>query len=195
MISALAWIKKGAAAPLPEKQDLTDQEFIRIQEQLGTQLALANQDLEEAQENQNSDEEMEDISEKDKTDLSIYNLDTYDDEPEQNTLFSNIKGLAYYENNSEDPYIELDDKFEQDQELEEMRIEETDNLLLACKTEDDISHLEVYLYEEQEDNLYVHHDILLPSFPLCVEWLDFCVGRKSGQAKGLFYFNEGIMLR
>lgn len=32
---------------------------------------------------------------------------------------------------------------------------------------------EIYVYEEQENNLYVHHDILLPSFPLCVEWIDY----------------------
>ncbi|CAG8770225.1 13988_t:CDS:2, partial [Cetraspora pellucida] len=28
------------------------------------------------------------------------------------------------------------------------------------------------------DNLYVHNDIMLPSFPLCLEWLDFRLGRK-----------------
>ena len=33
---------------------------------------------------------------------------------------------------------------------------------------------------QDEDNLYVHHDIMLPSFPLCLEWLDFRLGRKVG---------------
>lgn len=61
-------------------------------------------------------------------------------------------------------------------------IQNTDNLLLAAKTEDEISHLEIYVYDESEEgegNLYVHHDIMLPAFPLCLEWLDFRVGRKS----------------
>lgn len=49
----------------------------------------------------------------------------------------------------------------------------TDNLLVAAKTEDNVSHLEVFVYDEAQENLYVHHDIMLPAFPLCLEWLDF----------------------
>jgi periodic tryptophan protein 1 len=55
-------------------------------------------------------------------------------------------------------------------------------MLLSAKTEDDISHLEIYVFEPAQDNLYVHHDIMLPSFPLCLEWLDFHCGTKLGQA-------------
>ena len=32
---------------------------------------------------------------------------------------------------------------------------------------------QVYVYNDVEDALYVHHDILLPSFPLALEWLSF----------------------
>lgn len=39
-----------------------------------------------------------------------------------------------------------------------------------------MSHLEIYIYDESEDNLYVHHDLMLPSFPLCLEWLDYKPG-------------------
>lgn len=49
----------------------------------------------------------------------------------------------------------------------------SDNLIVAAKMEDDVSYLEVYIYEPAEDNLYVHHDIMLSNPPLCVEWLDF----------------------
>ena len=31
----------------------------------------------------------------------------------------------------------------------------------------------ISVYNEELSNLYVHHDILLPSFPLAVEWLDY----------------------
>lgn len=44
---------------------------------------------------------------------------------------------------------------------------------MTAKTEDEISQLEIYVYDESQENLYVHHDIMLPSFPLCLEWLDF----------------------
>lgn len=49
----------------------------------------------------------------------------------------------------------------------------SDNLLVTAKTEDEISQLEIYVYDDSQENLYVHHDIMLPSFPLCLEWLDF----------------------
>ena len=44
---------------------------------------------------------------------------------------------------------------------------------MAAKTEEDISSLEIYVYESTEDNIYVHHDIMLPALPLCVEWLNY----------------------
>ena len=41
-------------------------------------------------------------------DLSEYKLDDYDEEEtETGGLFSNIKGLTYYKDNEEDPYITL----------------------------------------------------------------------------------------
>lgn len=46
-------------------------------------------------------------------------------------------------------------------------------MLVTAKTEDEISQLEIYVYDDSEENLYVHHDLMLPSFPLCLEWLDF----------------------
>lgn len=46
-------------------------------------------------------------------------------------------------------------------------------MLVTARTEDDVSQLEIYIYDESQPKLYVHHDIMLPSFPLCLEWLDF----------------------
>jgi periodic tryptophan protein 1 len=46
-------------------------------------------------------------------------------------------------------------------------------MLVVAKTEEEISQLEVYVYDESSENLYVHHDLMLPNFPLCLEWLDF----------------------
>lgn len=107
-------------------------------------------------------------------DLAKYNLDNYDEEDDMPSMgpFSNIKGLTYYRNNDEDPYITLKDN-EEENEREELQVLASDNLLVAAKTEDEISQLEIYVYDESEENLYVHHDLMLPSFPLCLEWLDF----------------------
>ena len=72
---------------------------------------------------------------------------------------------------------------DEDLEREELEIFPTDNLLVVAKTEDDVSQLEIYVYDESEENLYVHHDLLLPAMPLCLEWLDFCPGRTVGDGQ------------
>ncbi|KAK4700069.1 periodic tryptophan protein 1, partial [Phenoliferia sp. Uapishka_3] len=128
----------------------------------------------------------------DPDDLSAYNLDDYDEEESKGAAmgaFSNIKGLSYYGDAKDDPYVTLEAKQEDEElEREELEIMPTDNLLVVAKTEDDVSQLEIYVYDESEENLYVHHDLLLPAMPLCLEWLDFCPGRMSGEGgqKGNF---------
>ena len=37
--------------------------------------------------------------------------------------------------------------------------------------EGDAAILEVYVYNDVEDALYIHHDVLLPSFPMAIEWM------------------------
>jgi periodic tryptophan protein 1 len=98
-------------------------------------------------------------------------------------MFGNNKDLAYHESNADDPYITLGGGApdEEDEDREDMQILATDNLLLAAKVEDDMATLEVFVYEDDADNLYVHHDIMLPAIPLCVEWLDFAVNKQGGE--------------
>lgn len=130
----------------------------------------------------------------DDDDLKEYNLDNYDDDEDDEvvgirdgqpmSIFGNIKSLAYYESNKDDPYITLQDANVEDDEddREDLQVLATDNLVLAAKVEDELAHLEVYVYEDEADNLYVHHDIMLPAIPLCVEWLDLPVGKPSATA-------------
>ena len=83
---------------------------------------------------------------------------------------------------------EYDEEFENlsgddDDEKDDMIILPTDNLILASRTdvEGDLSFLEVYLFDEgettkdfdREGSLYVHHDVMLPAFPLAVEWINY----------------------
>jgi periodic tryptophan protein 1 len=94
-------------------------------------------------------------------------------------MFGNTKNLTFHEGDDEDPYITMDNQEEEDEEREELQILATDNLVLAGRIEDEVAHLEVYVYEDAEDNLYVHHDIMLPAIPLAVEWLDVPVGKSA----------------
>lgn len=46
-----------------------------------------------------------------------------------------------------------------------------DQLILACGTEEESAALSVYLYNDELEQLYVHHDVLLADVPMCVEWV------------------------
>ncbi|KAI0312780.1 transducin family protein/WD-40 repeat family protein [Amylostereum chailletii] len=132
--------------------------------------------VDEVDEPMDEDQTSKDKSaQKSKGDLSEYNLDDYDNEDApESTLgpFSSRKGLTFYRDNNEDPYITLKED-DEDDEREELEILPSDNLLVAAKTEDVISQLEIYVYDESSENLYIHHDLMLPNFALCLEWLDF----------------------
>ncbi|TEA18843.1 putative WD repeat-containing protein [Colletotrichum sidae] len=207
MITTSTWVPRGFAAPFPSKYTFDEAEFERIAELAKLQLDDAEDDLKEAQEEADGAAPSEDAASApgakaeqinlDDEDLKEYNLDNYDDDDEEGdedgekvgqgegmAMFGNIKSLAYYESNKEDPYITLPGggRDDEDEDREDLQILATDNLLLAAKVEDEMAHLEVYVYEDAADNLYVHHDIMLPAIPLCVEWLDIPV-QKAGVDK------------
>lgn len=187
LISAISFVPQGFAAEFPTKYNLTEDEFERIQGLSALHLSSARAELNIAQNGKGQSGSLEEeddepaapitaASQKIDDELAEYNLDDYDDEPEgeQMGIFNNIKGLAFHSRGEEDPYITMDKAGGEsdEEEREDLQILPTDNIILAAKTEDDISHLEVYIYEEDSSNLYVHHDILLPSFPLCLEWIN-----------------------
>lgn len=179
MISSTAWIKKGSPSIIPRTYEMNEEQYKDIIEKTKSQLNSAKDALSKI-------EQTEEVEES----LAKFNLDTYDDDEEDHEVednsgsdndnetrkthilsqLSNLDDLAL--GKEDDPYLK-DGQAEEDEEedKDDLQILETDILLLATKTEDDISYLEVYVYEEADSNLYVHHDIMLPSFPLCVEWI------------------------
>jgi periodic tryptophan protein 1 len=58
-----------------------------------------------------------------------------------------------------------------DEDQEDFTIHQTDALIACATAQDDISNIEVYVFDEYNQSLYVHHDIILSAYPLCVEWL------------------------
>ena len=214
MITTSTWVRRGVAAQFPTKYEIDENEMGRISELARMQLEDAQGDLkaaregtmeeegessEEDKENENGDAMDEDTAEKpkkkkgkgeddglDEYDMDHYDSDEVDEDGEKITMFGNVKSLAYHQPNEEDPYLVMPEE-EEDEEREELQILPSDNLFLAGKVEDEVAHLEVYVYEDQADNLYVHHDIMLPAIPLCVEWLDIPVGKNTeGRTTGNF---------
>ncbi|KAJ2359106.1 rRNA-processing protein [Coemansia sp. RSA 2618] len=193
MISALAWVRKGVAAERPSRYEMSEEEYTRLQTEASAEIDEAKRELKEK-----SMVDSEILNDPALKDFDLEHYDSSDNDGDDNNngddddngncgdgphIFSNIKGLSFYAEGEEDPLIGGDEE-QDEEEAEEERVFASDNMLLVAKTEDDISSIDVCVFESEADNLFVHHDFMLPAFPLCVEWLDFCVGRKAAAGGG-----------
>lgn len=75
-----------------------------------------------------------------------------------------------FEDPLDDPYLDQA-RLAEDSSDEDVNITTGDQLILAASTEDDAASLNVYLYNDELAQLYVHHDVMLPDMPLVVEWI------------------------
>ncbi|KAF7386330.1 hypothetical protein HZH68_013462 [Vespula germanica] len=181
IVSCTTWVKRGIAATLPEKVELTPKELEEIIKQTQSDLQNDNSDKEEDEEEEEEAIGDESDLEKNKVkknydinnssmETDEYNFDKYD--KESGDIHCNIGNIVSFGEDGKDPLItsaETDD----DSEKEDDIIKEDDNLVLIGHVDGDASILEIFVYNEAEGSFYCHHDILLPSFPLCIEWLNF----------------------
>lgn len=230
MLSATGWVPRGFPSEFPEKYVLDDDEMERINQMAQLNLDDAKEDLAEAEAEEDEEEEGEEQEEKTAVnanklrdqlevddDLKEFDMEHYDDENEgAGAEVSMFPGLGdevkFHEGEEgEEAYISMPTEKDVEEEKEELQVYPTDNMVLATRTEDDISYLDVYVYDDgagfhdadipveegdkfdrdvakglvRDSSLYVHHDLMLPAFPLCVEWIDYKVGSNS-EAPGNF---------
>ena len=111
------------------------------------------------------------------------NDESYDEDIQERQLFGKMN--SEFESNQDDPYVTIKDSDDDEEEEnpDDFGILKNDLVVLAARAEEDASHLEVWVYQEAitneethetEANLYVHHDVMLPAFPLCLAWMDCC---------------------
>ncbi|XP_014818762.1 PREDICTED: periodic tryptophan protein 1 homolog [Calidris pugnax] len=158
-VTCVAWVRCGVAKETPDKVCAG-----------GGDGADGSNEGQTASDRPKPSDKNEDASD---NELEEYDLDNYDEEEYTGELKleDSLAALAVYGNNDQDPYITLKttDQYEQ----EDFLIKPTDNLVLCGKADKDYCSLEVHVYNHEEDSFYVHHDIILPAYPLCLEWLNF----------------------
>ncbi|CAD7089295.1 unnamed protein product [Hermetia illucens] len=171
-IPAICFVKRGVAKEKPDKVVLTPAELARV-------IADTKEEIDEAEEedgNDSDDNENEamETSDNENNEINLsaprphnegdeFNMDNYDDD--DSVQVAGLSTIAVVDENER-----LED--EEDSEAEDDIIKPTDNLLLLGHVADDSSTMEVWVFNEEEESLYPHHDFLLPSFPLCIEWLN-----------------------
>eukprot|EP00123_Amoebidium_parasiticum_P012110 comp21125_c0_seq1/m.28552 comp21125_c0_seq1/g.28552 ORF comp21125_c0_seq1/g.28552 comp21125_c0_seq1/m.28552 type:complete len:501 (-) comp21125_c0_seq1:99-1601(-) len=190
MISCLEWVRRGVAAENPLKVELDPEDIAAMLKQKGVADDMEDEmdeitekfgkqglgkDKKKKKEKDADDSDTDD-SDDDYEDIDIedpLNMDNYDDD-EDGVIgqFAGVEGLVYHASNDQDPYITVKDVDDED-EIEDFTIKPTDNLILVGQSEEEECRVEVYVWEEAEENVYVHHDILVGAVPLCLQWMDF----------------------
>ncbi|WKX94717.1 hypothetical protein Q1695_011745 [Nippostrongylus brasiliensis] len=166
MISDIAWIPRGVAKAHPDKVKLDE-------EQLKQLITGSVPDTSDVDSDENDEEETpkktpglrgsgandapsEDAEMKEETEEDASEKD------------KGMRGIAMYASNVDDPYVTLHVDSDEE-EKEEIEVKPEDNLLAVAKIDRDNYTLEVYLYNEENEDWYVHHDYILPAPPLCLE--------------------------
>jgi periodic tryptophan protein 1 len=167
MISSVGWVRSGAARAEPIQDDEGDD---------GDERDMAENAAASAARRAARAQATGDDTELDET-IARFGLDDYDDDDDPRDagalpMFSR-KALMFHRSNDDDPFVTLKDADDEDEDADDLIISPHDKLVLAARSEEDVSNIEVHVYEEEGHNLYPHHDILLPSFPLCLEWLGY----------------------
>ncbi|KAK1417808.1 hypothetical protein QVD17_26942 [Tagetes erecta] len=208
MISALSWVPKGASKSVPLVADPPSKEEIEEIKKLA--LLEKGSDVEKDEDvDEDMSDDNDDVSEQPADEieqaldaanalgrdggsnihviadgLDELNMDEYDDEDDAINMLGSGLGDTYYPSNELDPYLK-DKNDEDSEELEDIMIKADDAVVICAHNEDDMSHLLVCIVEDPDSdpNMYVHHEIVIPEFPLCTAWLDCPI---KGGEKGNF---------
>jgi len=159
MLSSLRWIPVSAVKAIPTTAEEEEEENVKDE--------IEEEEEEDQKEDDENEEKKDKMDEEEQTLLKKWNMDTYDDEDAtEDVIFGDeMKNLMI---NGEEFEDDGDDS-----EADDLIIKPTDRILIGAHSEEELSHLDIYIYEEAEKNLYVHHDILLGSFPISLAWLDY----------------------
>ncbi|PXF47770.1 Periodic tryptophan protein 1-like [Gracilariopsis chorda] len=156
MLADLAWIPRGVAkTKLPEDVDGNEDMDVSgnsDQEDDNDMLADTNRDEDES--------EAVDVSE---------------------VLANDLDNLSFYKKGERDPHLSSGPKANKifdEEELEDLTIQSTDAVVISVHSGEDVSLLMTHVFDDNPDesddesnsyvpHTYIHHDIVLPTLPLC----------------------------
>ncbi|XP_055352328.1 periodic tryptophan protein 1 homolog [Paramacrobiotus metropolitanus] len=171
-ISCAAWIPRGVAKSTPDTVVLTTEELRDL---------FAEQRGDEPKEEPGSEAEDDDYDKKrvKKEDDEESDAEWEEEEGAEDPKGSGfaVSSLSHFPSNQDDPYVTVKDDEEEDSEAEDFQIRPGDNLLAVGHVDEDANILEIYVYNEENDDFYIHHDMILPSYPLALEWLNYQSGQ------------------
>lgn len=165
LISTVCWVPKGSFSLAPK---LTSQEEAKT----------AYEDMKKAEQaqaaQQNAQDDQDTVDDEDEV-MKEFNMGKYDEEDDDfevqmaKSLIDNPTLERVFAENQQDPAI-LQARDSDDEDEEDYSLAPTDRLLLAVNNEDFVSQMLVYVVEA-DNNLFVHHDLMLSNYGICIEWI------------------------
>uniref|UniRef100_A0A7S4DP22 Anaphase-promoting complex subunit 4 WD40 domain-containing protein n=1 Tax=Lotharella globosa TaxID=91324 RepID=A0A7S4DP22_9EUKA len=174
MISTVCWVPRDRLRAVPQSAGITPEQMAQA---VAREQGRNNKDQEgpsEMEQEPRSNGNGGDVKSRggggQRGFIDDLDLDNYDKEDEGVHMVLGATNLTVFRDNTDDPYITVDDPdIESDEE--DAVIRPTDFVLLAGHTEQEYSAAEVHVFDKAQSSIYVHHDIVLPSFPLALEYL------------------------
>ena len=182
IITSLFWVKKGWARAIPlEYEEVNNiendpkfQKVSKIKKKLEKEGKLTGEET--IKQSTKLIEEKMNLEDEDiQAPIFSEDLKNYYTKEESNTNKINNEDEEEMEVDDKGGNNKLPDHFDDisDDEQEDFTIHPTDSLIVCGTAQDDFSNLEIYVYDENTLDLFVHHDIALSSFPLSLEWIPF----------------------
>mmetsp|Transcript_19961 Transcript_19961/g.46820 ORF Transcript_19961/g.46820 Transcript_19961/m.46820 type:complete len:442 (-) Transcript_19961:83-1408(-) len=113
--------------------------------------------------------------------LEEFDMENYDNDADEGMQFFSVLDADGELAREKDPHMTGNPDSDSDSEGD-VEIRQDDHVFVAASCEEDCCTLELYVFEEDEVNMYVHHEIGLAAYPLCVEWM----GRTSSSDSGCY---------
>lgn len=127
--------------------------------------------------------------------LEEFNLDKYDDDVDNDggmQFFSVLNADAELAR-EKDPHLQGDADSDSDSEGF-YEIKPDDKVFVAVSCEEESCMLEVYVFDEEEASTYVHHDLMLSAYPLCVEWISSAASESEGSFAAVASIDHSIQI-
>mmetsp|Transcript_55012 Transcript_55012/g.152507 ORF Transcript_55012/g.152507 Transcript_55012/m.152507 type:complete len:444 (-) Transcript_55012:114-1445(-) len=126
--------------------------------------------------------------------LEEFELDKYDEGEEDGGMqFFSVLSADGELAKERDPYLKGNPDSDSDSEgFYEIRAE--DKVFAAVSCEEDACNLELYIFDEEEASMYVHHDVMLGAYPLVVEWLSSSAAAGEGSFAAIGLIDHTIQI-
>ena len=186
-VTCLTWVRRGVAKAHPELVRLPDDELENLLSSAGRGAAetdSSSDQFDSDDEKQRKTAKRGNLHEaKDSVEMR-YHLDDYDDEDGgTENEEAGLGKLSFYTSNRHDPYLSKDDQSSDNES--DLSVSPGDNLIALGKVHGEFFSLEVWVTNVDDGSVYCHHDVILSSCPLAMEWVGFDPGESDSSSANL----------